>query len=313
MGNQVDTGAISQRAAWILLAMVIFFWGVNWPVMKYGLHFVPPLTFAAFRMLMGAVVLAGVAALRGELRVPHRADWPIVLGVGLLQMAAFMGLINVALQYVPAGRSAILAYTTPLWVVPLAAWWLGEKLTTLRMVGLVLGMAGVAVMFNPFGFDWNDPHTVLGNGLLLFAALLWAILIVQVRGHRWQGSPLSLAPWQLGIAACAMLPFVFMFEDLSTIQWGSSLGWVLLYNGPIATAFCFWAMLTVTRALPAITTSLGTLCVPLVGYVSAAIALHEPITRDNTFGFGLILSGLVLATYSDWKNNQQARKNQTAK
>jgi len=178
---------------------------------------------------------------------------------------------------------------------------------------LVLGMAGVAVMFNPFGFDWNDPHTVLGNGLLLFAALLWAILIVQVRGHRWQGSPLSLAPWQLGIAACAMLPFVFMFEDLSTIQWGSSLGWVLLYNGPIATAFCFWAMLTVTRALPAITTSLGTLCVPLVGYVSAAIALHEPITLYNTFGFGLILSGLVLATYSDWKNNQQARKNQIAK
>jgi drug/metabolite transporter (DMT)-like permease len=308
MNNQTIQGVISPRAAWILLGMVIFFWGVNWPVMKFGLQYVPPLTFAVFRVAMGAVVLAAVAAWRGELRLPHRNDWPVVLGVGLLQMAAFMGLINVALQYVPAGRSAILAYTTSLWVVPLAAWWLGEKLTVLRLLGLVLGLAGVAVMFNPFGFDWRDPHTVLGNGLLLFAALLWAILIVQVRGHRWQGSPLSLAPWQLGLAAVTLLPFALLFEDASTIRWGSTLGWVLLYNGPIATAFCFWAMITVTRALPAITTSLGTLCVPLVGYASAAFFLHEHITLSNTVGFVLILSGLVLATYSDWRTNQQAKK-----
>ncbi len=309
MSNQTAAqSAAGSKAAWVLLAAVIFFWGVNWPVMKYGLQYVPPLTFATLRMVMGAAVLALVAAWRGELRVPHRKDWPIVLGVSLVQMAAFMGLVNIALQYVPAGRSAILAYTTSLWVVPLAVWWLGEKLTPLRFVGMVLGMAGVAVMFNPFGFDWQDPHTLLGNGLLLFAALLWAILIVQVRGHRWQGSPLSLAPWQLGIAACAMAPFVFLFEDVHAIHWGMPLTWVLLYNGPIATAFCFWAMITVTRALPAITTSLGTLCVPLVGYVSAAVVLGEAVTLNNTTGFGLILSGLVLATYSDWTNNQQAKR-----
>ncbi len=298
-------GVISQRTAWVLLGAVILFWGVNWPVMKYGLHYISPLAFAAMRLFMGAVLLAIVAATRNELRLPHRADWPLVWGVGLLQMAAFMGLVNVGLQYVPAGRSAILAYTTSLWVVPLAVLWLGERLTKLRLIGLVLGIGGVAVLFNPFAFDWHDPKTVLGNGLLLFAALLWAILIVQVRGHRWRGSPLSLAPWQMLVATLALVPFVLIFEDIGAIRWGASLGWVLLYNGPIATAFCFWAMISVTRALPAITTSLSTLCVPLVGYAAAALALGEAVTMSNGAGFALILGGLGFATVSDWKNSQK--------
>jgi drug/metabolite transporter (DMT)-like permease len=71
-------------------------------------------------MVMGAIILFAVAAALGELRWPSRRDWPIVLAVGALQMAAFMALTTVGLQFVPAGRSAILAYTTPLWVTPLA-------------------------------------------------------------------------------------------------------------------------------------------------------------------------------------------------
>jgi drug/metabolite transporter (DMT)-like permease len=309
MTNQ---GAVSQRTAWVLLAAVVVFWGVNWPVMKYGLQYVPPLTFATLRMAMGAVVLALVAGWRGELKVPHREDLPLVFGVGLLQMAAFMGLVNVGLQYVPAGRSAILAYTTPLWVVPLAVLLLGESLTRLRVLGLVLGLGGVAVLFNPLGFDWHDPHVVLGNGLLLFAALLWALLIVKVRGHRWTGSPLSLMPWQLLVAILAMLPFVYFFEGDNAIHWGAPLAWVLVYNGPIATAFCFWAMISVTRALPAITTSLSTFCVPLVGYVTAVLVLGEAVSLTNAVGFALILGGLVFASLSDWKKSQELKHAQAA-
>lgn len=304
-------GVVSQRIAWLLLGAVILFWGVNWPVMKYGLHYVPPLTFASLRLLVGAMLLASIAAMRNELRWPHREDWPLVWGVALLQMAASMGLANLGLQYVPAGRSAILVYTTPLWVVPLAMLWLDERLTALRMFGLLLGLGGVAVLFNPFAFDWRNPQIVLGNGLLLFSALLWAIMIVRVRGHRWYGSPLSLAPWQMLLATLTLAPFVLYFEDLSAIRWEASLGWVLLYNGPIATAFCFWAMISVTRALPAITTSLSTLSVPMVGYAVAMLTLGETITVSDSAGFALILGGLICASLSDWKNGRPAAAQHT--
>jgi hypothetical protein len=112
------SGTVSPRMAWLLLGSVILLWGINWPVMKLGLVDIPPMTFAVIRMLLGAVCMFGVLALRGRIRLPSRHDLPIVLTVGLLQMGAFLGLVTVALQFVSAGRSSILAYTTALWVVP---------------------------------------------------------------------------------------------------------------------------------------------------------------------------------------------------
>lgn len=293
------SAAVSRRTAWILLVLVILIWGINWPVMKVGLASIPPFTFVALRTLMGAAIMFSLAGALGLLHWPARQDWPVVLGVGLLQMAVFMTLITVALQFVPAGRSAILSYTTSLWVVPIAGWMLGERLSPLKWLGFGLGLAGVAVMFNPFGFDWHDPRVLLGNGLLLLAALVWAVLIVQIRGHRWRASPLALAPWQFGLASLLLLPLAWLLERDQAIRWSTDTVLVLLYNGPLATAFCFWAMVTVNRALPAVTTSLGTLGVPAVGALAAALALGERIGLSNGLGLALILGGLGCVSLAD--------------
>lgn len=300
--------AIAPRKAWPLLFLVVLLWGCNWPVMKVGLAYIPPLHFAAARMILGGVTLALVAAALGVLRPPRRADMPLVLGVGLLQMAGFLGLVTIALQYVPAGRSAILAYTTSLWVVPLAAVFLHERLGALKAMGLVLGLAGVALMFNPLGFDWRDPHVLLGNGLLLLAALLWALLIVLVRGYPGASSPLTLGVWQFLLAAAVLVPLALVLEDSAAIVPGPALAAVLAYNGPAATAFCFWGMITVTQALPAITTSLASLAVPVLGSLAAAVALGERITLTNGAGLGLILAGLVLVSLADWRRRPAVSK-----
>jgi len=131
-----ESAPLSSRHAWGLLVLIVVLWGISWPVMKYGLHYVPPLTFGALRMTLGTMIISVAAAACGQWRVPLREDWPLVLAVGLLQMAAFTGLVQIGLQYVPAGRSSILAYTTPLWVLPLAVWRLREPLTRLRLLGV---------------------------------------------------------------------------------------------------------------------------------------------------------------------------------
>jgi len=290
---------VTPRGAYALLLLVIGLWGANWPIMKVGLQYMPPLTFAATRVVLGALVLFTVNACTGRLRLPSRNDWRIVLSVGIMQMGGFMMSVTSGLQYVPAGRSSILAYTTSLWVVPLAALFLRERLAPLKLGGFVLGIAGVAVMFNPLGFDWHDPDVLLGNGLLMLGASLWAIQIVQVRGHRWEGSPLTLAPWQFTVAACMLVPAALLSESQAGIHWTPTLDVILLYNGPIATAFCFWAVLTFTRALPAMTTSLATLGVPVTGVLLSALFLGEPLTVTNTTGLVAILSGVALVALSD--------------
>lgn len=298
-GGPLVSRPVKPALAALLLGLVILLWGVNWPVMKMVVGQMPPMTFVASRLGLGAVTLVIAAALAGQLRLPHRHDLPVILSIGLLQMTGFMTLVTLALQHVPAGRAGILAYTTPLWVVPLALIFLKEKLSGLKIAGLLLGLAGVGVLFNPAGFDWSDASVKWGNGMLMAAAALWAINIVQVRGHRWAGTPLSLAPWQMGMAALLTGLYAALTEDQGKIQWSGQLVALLVYNGPLATAFCFWAVVTVNRALPAITMSLAILGVPVVGLVSAALWLREPLTPTNVIGLGLIAIGLLAVALAD--------------
>lgn len=302
---KLTSQVVSPRAALLLLLVVIVLWGANWPVMKLGLAYMPPLSFAAARLILGAIVMFAVNVFSGRLRLPSRNDWRIVLSVGLLQMAGFMMLVTCGLQFVPAGRSAILAYTTSLWVVPLAALVLGEPLRRLKLVGFICGISGVVVLFNPLGFDWSDGHVLLGNGLLMLGALLWAIQIVQVRGHRWEGSPLSLAPWQFAVAIAVTTPIALIVEHGQPIHWTPPLFAILFYNGAIATAFGFWAVLTFTRALPAVTTSLATLGVPVTGLILSILLLGEPLTPTIVGGLVLILAGLALVTLADRRGNRK--------
>ncbi len=291
--------AVSSRTAAGLFVLVIVLWGVNWPVMKVGLAYIPPLHFALLRMLLGGITMFAAAALAGQLRLPARQDWPLVVSVGVFQMSAFMALGFFGLLFVGSGRAAILAYTTPLWVLPLSLWLLKERVSIGKLAGFALGLTGVAVLFNPAGFDWGDGRVLLGNGLLLSGAALWAVQIVQVRGHRWAGTPLSLAPWQHAVAVAVLAPLAFFFEADASIRWTAESIAILAYNGPLATGFCFWAMITITRALPAVTTSIGSLAVPMVGMLGASWWLGEPLSLTNSGGLALIASAVATLALSE--------------
>ena len=280
----------------LFLGAIILFWGSNWPIMKIGLLSIPPLTFAAMRLGTGAVCLFAVWAVLGRLRLPERRDYPVIFSVGIIQLAVFLGLVNLGLSRVDAGRSAIIAYTTMLWVTPAAVLFLGERLTPRKTVGLLAGLAGVGVMFNPLSFDWDDPELLVGNAMLMAAALSWAVAILHVRAHDWRAKPLDLAPWQLLAGFVPVLLAALWFEGDVPIRWSGTLVGVLAYNGPIATGFAIWAWVSVNRALPAITTSIGSLGVPAVGVLASALVLDEALSVTNLLGLGFIVAGLAVVS-----------------
>ena len=292
-----------RRRASLLVACLVLIWGCNWPVNKVVLSHISPLWFACLRVAMGSISLFLVQAFRTEgVKLPARADLPVVLSIGLVQVAAVMALVQLGLANVPAGRSAILSYTTPVWVVPGAILILGERLRLAKSIALLLGLAGVAVMFNPAAFDWSDHTAVVGNGYLLAAAALWAGSIIHVRAHRWQGTPLILAPWQMLIGLIPLFALAWSVEGPPP-HVSFSLGTLVLaiYSGPLITAFPFWALVTVSRTLPAVTTSLTLLLVPMIGLLSSVIFLTEQINATLIVGLLLIVSAITAVSVADVK------------
>ena len=246
-------------------------WGCNWPINKTILTYISPLWYACLRLGLGAFSLfLAQAFLRVHIKPPSPIDIPIILSVGIIQMAAVIALMTFGLSIVPAGRSSILSYTMPLWAVPGAILFLGERLQFGKAVALVLGMAGVAFMFNPTAFDWSDHRALIGNGCLLLAAALWAATIIHIRAHRWVGTSFELAPWQM-LVGLIPLSAVALWVEGPPPQVSFTIKTIIvaLYSGPLITAFPFWAFVTVARSLPAMTTSsLSLLSVPITDELS---------------------------------------------
>ena len=296
----------AHRLGAILLATVVLAWGLTWPVNKVILATVPPLWAVALRTGIAAVALFVIAALQRRLVLPPRGDWPVLASITLLHMVGFGVLSSIGLQTVPTGRSVVLAYTTPLWVVPGAALFLGERLTTRRVVGVVVGLAGLLVLFNPLAFDWTVRSAVLGNLAILVAALLWAGSILHIRGHRWQSSPFDLLPWETLLATVLLTPAASLLAGPPRFAIDAPLAALLIYAGLPGTALAYWAVAMASRYLPAITTSLGLLATPVVSTLVAAVWLQEVPTPDVLAAMGLILSGIAIGATGEARGESPA-------
>lgn len=282
-----------------MLVTVVLAWGLTWPVNKVILESLSPLWMSALRSAIGAAGLIVLSLALRALVVPRRADVPVLLSITLLHMVGFVVLTAYGLQLVPTGRSVVLAYTTPLWVAPGARLFLGEPLTGRRVIGVIVGLLGLVVLFNPLAFDWADGNAVLGNLAILAAALLWAASIVHVRGHRWRATPFALLPWEMLLAALILLPVAVVFEPLPAAAWDARLTGLLLYASLPGSALAYWAVATAGRHLPAVTTSLGLLATPVVSIVVATLWLGEAPTLSLVVAVILILGGVAIGATGD--------------
>ena len=287
---------LPKHLALALFAVVVLAWGFNWPVTKLMVQSISPLWTVASRSLVATVVLLGLLWGQGNLVVPRRGDLPVVFAIALPHMVAFSALVAIGIQFVPAGRAIVLGYTTPLWVIPAERPFLGEPITRYHLAGGALALGGLAIMFNPAAFDWSDGRALLGNALLLLAAACWAVSIVYVRAHRWISTPFQLVFWETLLATGLLALLALLFDGVPRVEWTLPLVLLLLYGGICGNALAYWAIAVVNRSLPAAVTSLGLLATPVVGTLSAAIALGEPITLALLGAMTLIVGGIALGT-----------------
>jgi len=279
-----------RRRDWLLLVSLVLIWAVSWPVIKIGVGQIPPIWYGCLRYAIAAIILFGLVGARGELAAPPRSDLPLVVISGALQMAAYSALTGLALTILPPGRASVLAFSTPIVVAPLAAWRLGEDLGPKIAAGVVIGCVGIAVIASP---SFAGGRQATAYAMLMGAAAAWAIAIVTVRGHRFTSSALSLAPWQMLIAAGLLFPVAVSVEGaprrISLVAAAT-----LAYVAPVATAFAYWAVVEAGRRFAASTMSMALLATPSVGLLISAWVLHEPINASLLAGVALTAIGIRL-------------------
>ena len=278
----------------LLLALLILSWAISWPLIKIGVATVPPIWYACFRYAIAAGCLFPLVAARHEAALPSRADWPLVAVSGVLQMAAYSALAALALTVLPPGRASVLAFSTPIWVVPLAAWWLRERASRAALFGTGLGLLGVLAIAAP-AFHAESREQLFAYALLLGAAVSWAVSIVAVRAHRFTATPLALAPWQMLLAAGLLLPVALVVEGAPQ-PLGASGAASLAFVAPVATAFAYWAVVEVGRHFRAAVLSMALLAAPPLGILISALALGESVGASLIAGMLVIAAGIRLVT-----------------
>lgn len=290
---------LGRPAVYALLVVVTLILGLNWPVMATGVAAIDPMWMGVFRMAGAFLVLLPLTVLTGNFRVPTRPDLPIVLSLAVVRLTMVTVLVFTALQLVPPGRSSVIVWTASLWTVPIAAIFLAERMVGKRWVGLILGISGVVVLFEPWGLAWEEPGVALGHVLLVVAAILNAATAVHIRGHQWTMSPMQAIPWQLGGALIVLLVLALTTDGVPDIEWTAQLGWVVAYQGVLASGVAFWAQIVVLRHLGAVSANLTLMAVPVVGVVSSAIVLGEQVTPTLLAGLVLIMAGVTLNVLTD--------------
>lgn len=290
---------LTPVALYALLVVVVAVLGLNWPIMATGVQHITPMWMGVFRLGGATLVVVVIAAGSGRLRLPPRPDLPIVVSLALFRLAGVTLLVFTALQMIPPGRSSVVAWTTPLWTVPIAAVFLGEAMTPRRWIGLMLGITGVVVLFEPWGLDWSDPDIVLGHSLLIIAAITNASTSVHIRSHRWTVTPLDALPWQLAGGTAILVVLGLTVDGAPVIEWTPGLGAIVAYQGILASGIALWAQIVILRNINPVSANLTMMGVPAVGVLSSSFFLGEHITAGLFAGLVLITLGVTLNLLSD--------------
>jgi drug/metabolite transporter (DMT)-like permease len=177
-------------AVYWLMGLLALLWGASWPFMKLALDEMEPVRFRVFCMGVGTIGLFAVAKLTSARIAVPRGTWLRVAVFSFFNMSAWSLLMIYGLQRVEAGRAVILAYTFPVWTIPLSAWLLREPITARRLLGLALGIAGMAVLLGDELLSLG--RSPVGTLLLLGSAVFWAIGTVMMK--RWPGTRRSRSP-----------------------------------------------------------------------------------------------------------------------
>jgi drug/metabolite transporter (DMT)-like permease len=284
-----SSGRTTDTKALLALGALSLVWGYNWVVMKVALGYVGPWDFAALRGAFGAVLLFGLVWAVGAPLRPRHVGKTILLGV--FQTTGFVGLISWALTIGTAGKSAVLGYTMPFWVIVFGWPFLPDRLRGWQWPAAGLILAGLVLVLE----WWEGSASTLGSVLALGAGISWAVSVIVFKKIPLESRNdlLALTAWQMLYGVIPLVAIALLVDE-RPIEWSNAFIGALIYNGVGGMAIAPLLWLNILQRLPATISGLNALAVPIVGVLAAWLQLGERPSAAEGIGMVLILGGLAL-------------------
>ena len=265
--------------------------------MKTIVSEVPVWWFRTSCLLFGGTALLSLSAATGNRWKLHRYEILPIAVCAVFNVCAWHIFSAYGVSLMPAGRASIIAFTMPLWASILSVWLLNEQITRAIVIGLMLGVSGLAVLIGPDLLIVQQAP--LGPLCMLGAALGWGMGTVLFKRGGWDISVASSIGWQLLIGAVPVSIGALALETFPDVSEFSGRVWLaLIYVYIFPMTFCQWAYLKTVHLFPASIAAIGTLMVPVVGVYSSSLLLSEPVGWREIFALVLICSALALVLVS---------------
>jgi len=287
---------VSRLVDAAMFAVLAVFWGLSFPAISVGLEIIPPLFFAALRYDVAAVLLLGYAVLLmdKDAWLPNEPENIVAVVGGGVFLVAGNGLLFVGQQTVPSGVAAILQALVPIATALWAVFLLGERLSTLGTVGVVVGFLGIVLVVQPEPSNLFAGDTV-GRLIIVGQVVSVALggVIIQYAGPTIGRVPLTGWSMLIGSALLHIFSVVFGETPTAEILSPTAVG-VVVYLGVFSTALAFFIYFTILAEHGAFEASLVAYAVPVVATTVSVLILDETVGVSALVGFGLVAFGFAM-------------------
>lgn len=278
---------------WLRILLLSLLWGSSFFFIEIALGFAGPLTIVLLRVAIAAALLLLYCLAR---QVSLALDLRVVAGLAvlaLLQNVVPFSLIAAGQLEITSGLTAILIAATPLFTVLIGHYWpKGEPITPAKLIGVIIGMAGVAVLM---GMDAvaGISGGLLGQSAILAAAFIYAISGLYGRRFR-QLRPSVISTWMLALSTLILAPFPFLFENPLNLHPDATEVAAMIALAVLSTSCAFVVYFRVLASAGATNALLVTFVQPPVAIVLGVVFLHEAFLPNHLVGMLLIFAGLAL-------------------
>ena len=292
-------GEHSQRTkALFALAVVCFFWGTTWIASKEAVRHMPALQMAGLRQLIGGVCFVLFFLARGA-AWPKGQEWKNILVLSLLNFMLSNGLSTWGVKYISAGLGAIIGAIFPLGLRSAGLFAEKSKLKPLAIVGLIIGFAGVCVIFTEHLHDLLNPYFRFGILISVIATWSWAFGTLYTKKHAASFNPYFSLGLQMVISGTALFSIAHATGNaitLAAIPWQSwaAIGFLTVFSSIIT----FIAFIYALQNLPIEQVSLYAYVNPIVAVLLGWLLFGEKLTAVIVGGVLVTLYGVYLVNRS---------------